>query len=366
MNRRERLRADFQRQYGSLRLPHSFASQNAVVAAYRGVRNAKDVVSDLHALESYSLHKQTRKVGTFNPIYVNRRRQLLQMDLVDVQRLANANDRIRFLLTVIDTFSRRAYIRPLADKTTAATLAAFLDILREMGPPLPDRIMHDSGLEFLGGAFTQAMRDLGIRVTIPRYKSPHVERFQRSLKNVMFRYMTEFKTNRYIDVLAYILWVLNNRKHRIIDMAPNEADREGNRAAVLAELEEFYDRSSKVTGKLPKPKLKVGDIVRVMREKDAFARGFKPQFHDAFFRVETVNLRLPIPMYKIRNVATGQPVRRSFYGGELNLFTGENIRVTPTGRVRVLNGVHQTEVTLQGYPGRRFVDTHKVLDWLGR
>ena len=353
----------FHREYTSLQVPHSFGGVSQARRHFTGSQEA--LKTALHGIDSYTRHKQTRKVKRYNPIFVRRRRELLQLDLIDLQHLSGSNDRVNYILTVIDTFSRKAYVRPLSRKTATATLSAFLHILREMGPPLPDRIMHDSGLEFLSGMFKETMTSLGIRVTIPRFKASHVERWQRSLKALIFKYMTEFNTKRYIDKLGYFVWVLNNRKHRIINMTPNQADLPVNRGRVLSALSRFYNRRSEKSGKKKKAKFVIGDIVRIMIPKTIVSRGFKPTFFQEFYKIIQVNDRLPVPMYKIADVETEKPIRRSFYEEELVAYTGKLVKAKKTGRFRVRNGIPELEMNVQGYANKQFIPSYQVFDWLG-
>ena len=60
-------------------------------------------------------------------------------------------------------------------------------------------------------------------------KAAVVERFNRTLKQKMYRYFTAKRTRRYVDVLPDLVHSYNNNHHRSIGMAPMEvtADNEG-------------------------------------------------------------------------------------------------------------------------------------------
>jgi hypothetical protein len=53
------------------------------------------------------------------------------MDLVDIQQKAAENDGVKYLLVVIDTFTRYAFVRPLLDKTGLNVLNAFKSVIDE-------------------------------------------------------------------------------------------------------------------------------------------------------------------------------------------------------------------------------------------
>ena len=50
-------------------------------------------------------------------------------DLADMQLISKYNKRVRFLLCVIDIFSKYAWIVPLQDKKSASIVGAFQSIL---------------------------------------------------------------------------------------------------------------------------------------------------------------------------------------------------------------------------------------------
>jgi hypothetical protein len=58
----------------------------------------------------------------------------------------------------------------------------------------------------------------------PDIKMGMVERFNRTLKERMWRYFTHNTTRRYIDVLQKIISAYNHSYHRIIKMRPIEVN----------------------------------------------------------------------------------------------------------------------------------------------
>ena len=68
-------------------------------------------------------------------------------DLVDMQSFAKDNAGFKYLLTVLDTFSKYGWIVPLKDKTRKSTADGFAKILASSGRT-PGKIWIDKGKEF--------------------------------------------------------------------------------------------------------------------------------------------------------------------------------------------------------------------------
>ena len=68
-------------------------------------------------------------------------------DLADIQLISKLNKGFRFLLCVIDVFSKYACVVPLKDKKGASTVNAFQKILND-SVRKPNNILVDKGSEF--------------------------------------------------------------------------------------------------------------------------------------------------------------------------------------------------------------------------
>jgi transposase InsO family protein len=87
--------------------------------------------------------------------------------LVDVQGLTKYNDGVKYLLTVIDIFSKFLHIVPLKSKTGKAVTSAFQSIFKD-----PKYLKHirrrpvwvrtDKGKEFLNKSFQDMLKRVGI------------------------------------------------------------------------------------------------------------------------------------------------------------------------------------------------------------
>ena len=84
----------------------------------------RDVEEWLSGQNTYTLHKPVRKRFPRNPYTVTNIDDVWEMDLADLSSLSKYNDRHKYLLNVIDIFSRYAWSVPLKDKTGTSITSA--------------------------------------------------------------------------------------------------------------------------------------------------------------------------------------------------------------------------------------------------
>ena len=128
------------------------------------------------------------------------------VDLADMQFSSKFNKGFRFLLCVIDIFSKYAWVIPLKDKKGVSTVNAFQIILKESNRK-PNKIWVDKGSEFYNTSFEKWLQDNNIKMysTNNEGKSVIAERFIRTLNNKIYKYMTSVPKNVYIDKLDDIV-----------------------------------------------------------------------------------------------------------------------------------------------------------------
>ena len=197
------------------------------------------------------LHKPIRKHFPKRRVLVSKIDDTWAADLVDMQKLSKYNNGYRYLLAVIDIFSKYGWLIPLKNKTGVEVERAFSGIFKER---VPEKIWTDKGTEF----YNKKVKDLFKKYSIELYstnneeKSPIVERWNRTMKNKMYKYFTANQTSKYSDVLPEMVNQYNNTKHRSIGMKPADASKPENSVTVYQNLyKDPPERSD--------PKFKVGD-----------------------------------------------------------------------------------------------------------
>ena len=138
-----------------------------------------------------------------------------------MQLLSKYNKGIRFLLCVIDIFIKYAWVVPLKDKKGINIVKAFQSILKESNRK-PNKIWVDKVSEYYNAYFKKWLRDNNIIMysTHNEGKSVVAERFIRTLKRKIDKYMTSISKNVYIDKFDDIVDEYNNTYHTTIKMKP--------------------------------------------------------------------------------------------------------------------------------------------------
>ena len=169
------------------------------------------------------------------------------VDLADMQLLSKYNKAIRFLLCVVDIFSKCAWVVPLKDKKSISIAKVFQIILKQSNRK-SNKIWVDKGSELYNAYFKKWLRDNDIVMysTHNEGKSVVAERFIRTLKSKIYKYMTSISKNVYIDKLDDIVNEYNDTYHTTIKMKP--ADVKDNT---------YINSDKEINNK--DPKFKVGD-----------------------------------------------------------------------------------------------------------
>ena len=158
-----------------------------------------------------------------------------------MQLIKHFNIGFRFLLCVINIYSKYAWVIPLNDKKVTRTTNAFQKILKESNRK-PNQIWVDKGSEFYNRSMKSWLEknDIEIYSTHNEGKSVITERIIRTLKNKIYMYMTSITKNVYIDKLDDIVNKYNNTYHNTTKMKP-----------VDVKSRKYIDSSKEINDKFP-------------------------------------------------------------------------------------------------------------------
>jgi hypothetical protein len=273
----------------------------------------KRVAGWLSGEEAYVLHRQKRKRFLRSKIFAAGPNSLWESDLTFVDKMKRYNDGVKYLLVVVDVFSKVAAVEPLKNKSAKSTAMAFEKIIRRLMKKVPEKLRTDRGTEYNNSTFRRLMTKYGIHhyMTFDAdIKAGVAERFNRTLKGRLYRYMTAYKTKRYLAHLQDIVDGYNSSFHRSIGMAPNKVTRRNARLV----WEKLYGEGRHRTMSV-RPKLKVGQRVLIPTASDVFARGYTENWKREPFTVTHVTLHHPY-RYKLSD-QKGEILKGSFYESEL-------------------------------------------------
>ena len=162
------------------------------------------------------LHKPIIRKFEKRKVYSAFKDNIWAADLADMQLLSRYNKVCS--LCVTDVFSKCAWVVPLKDKKGISIAKTFQIILKESNSRKPNKIWVDKGSEFYNASFKKWLQDNDIVMysTHNEGKSGVVERFIRTLKSKIYKYMTSISKNVYIDKLDDIVNEYNNTYHTTI------------------------------------------------------------------------------------------------------------------------------------------------------
>ena len=265
-------------------------------------------------------------------------------DLVEMQKFSKWNKGIRYLLMVIDVFSKYGWIRVLKDKKTESVSKAFDDILKSKRKP--EMLWTDKGSEFISKHFKDFLKRNGIKLyhTQNEEKSSIVERWNRTMKDRMWKMFTVNNNTVYWDKLDKLVDDYNNSRHSSIKMTPVEASKKKNEMKVWSNL--YGDLIYLKPGK---PKFAIGDKVRISKYKrKVFDKGYTPNWTEEIFVIDKVNVTKPIT-YKIVDLM-GEEIRGSFYEQELQKAKQQTFRIE-----KIIKRDNKKKIALvkwRGYPDK--------------
>ena len=223
---------------------------------------------------------------------------------------------------VIDVFSKYGWIEPLKDKKTESVSSAFSKIFKK-SKRKPEKLWTDKGSEFISKHFKDFLKTHSITLyhTQNEEKSSIVERWNKTMKNKMWKMFSANNNTVYWDKLDKLVNDYNNTAHSSIKMTPTEASKKENEKQVFANLYE-----DEIYLKPKNPKFSIGDKVRLSKYKRrVFDKGYTPNWTEELFVVDKVNLTKPVTYHVVDLL--GEKVEGSFYEKELQKAKQQTFRI---------------------------------------
>jgi transposase InsO family protein len=295
---------------------------------YAGI-SRRDIAAFLSAQETAQIHARPPKLRTVKPIISSKPNERFQMDLIDMSTLAYWNDNTHFILTIIDHFTKRAWAYALKNKGSKA-IAKHLDDLFDSGQ-VPEILQSDNGKEFNNSDLKAIVQKHKVSQVFSAPYKPNsngaIERFNQTLKRMLFKYMTNNSTKVYLSALEPILQNYNTSLHRVIKVRPDEAVGEAPKVAKAIRQQ----ARQMVTG-LPE-KISKGTLVRInnmhnpdVRKNKLLTKKYTPNYSKEIYRVISGGKGI---QYYIEDVETGKKLNSTFYAQDLQPIPDEVIKPEP-------------------------------------
>lgn len=227
------------------------------------------------------LHRSVRRNFDRRKTEIRGHNETFQADLVEMIPYAKENRNFKYILTVIDVFSKYAWAFPIKTKSAAETTSAMEKILKSGA--VPKNIQTDMGKEFFNDKFKKLTKLYQINhySTYSTKKAAIVERFNRTLKSKMWKMFSFNGSYQWVNMLKKLLDEYNNTVHRTTKMKPAEVNRSNEKDL----LQTVYANKIVIRHR---PKFKVGDYVRISKYKTIFSKGYTANWTTEIFRVRRV------------------------------------------------------------------------------
>lgn len=262
------------------------------------------IVKELHrpARKNFERrHTQMRGIG-----------DTYQIDLVEMIPYASQNRQYKYILTVIDIFTKFSWAFPVKNKTSVCIVNEMKKLFKS--GHVPRNIHSDGGSEFYNQNFRALMNQYNINhySTFTSIKCAIVERFNRTLKHKMWRMFHMQGTHKWLAILPTLLQEYNNTKHRKIRMKPADVSKRDEQRLLNTVYKDVTIFDNRI-------KFKLDDYVRISKFKTAFEKGYMPNWTTEIFQIASIQRTQPTT-YLIKD-AQNNVIRGAFYTEELQKVT---------------------------------------------
>ena len=277
--------------------------------AYTAIKTKKKLGNNF-TMENLSqeLNKPTINKFPRQKIIVNHINEIHSTDLVDMSQYSKINEGYKYIFTNIDVFSKIAYAFPLKSKKIQDIKPCFEKIFEKNKPKY---IWSDKGPAFLSKEMQQFFKDNNVKIyhTNSHLKAVVIERFNRSLRELMMKEFVKNNNTIWYNILPKLIKIYNNRYHSTIKMKPIEVNK--NNEKYIKENIYTYDKTSK------NPKFKINDLVRIsLKTRKIFDKpSSNIKWSEELFKIHSIN-KSNVITYKIKDL-NDEIIEDIFYEKEL-------------------------------------------------
>lgn len=292
-----------------------------VAKTVNGALSRADVQRYLHRQRMYTLHRHVVRRFHRLATIASGLHTHWQADLADMQRLRRWNRGFGYLLVCIDILSRQLYVEAVRSKRSADMITAFKAVFKRCGY-MPWHVMTDAGKEFTARSVQEYFKEHEIQQhcmhTSPLWHAGMAERANRTIKERLYRYFTHRGERCWLRAIQPIVRAINATPNKsIFGMRPCDvtfANAEQLRRAIA---EHAQQERTKAARKFPT--FKVGDEVRVEKQRHVFRKGYLPTYSDEVYTITRVRRAPPPTTYRLQNPMDGKQLDGWFYSNQLCL-----------------------------------------------
>lgn len=232
----------------------------------------KQVSDFISRQEVAQIHRQVPKQKVFRHILAQALDEHWQADLIDLPRLEKSNNGYRYMLVVMDIFSRFLWVVPLKNKTGSGVARGFRQLFTDRYPGI---LTTDNGKEFLNQDVLRVLKEKDIMHKV-NFPGDHghlgiVERANKTIKTQLFKYSTATGNDNWVNVMGDIVDGYNNTFHSTTKRRPVD---------VVAGTQRPVGQKQPELVRLP-----LGAQVRIVVNRKQFAKGYEARFSRALYIV---------------------------------------------------------------------------------
>ena len=252
-------------------------------------------------------------------VIVNHIDEIHSCDLVDMIKYSRVNKGYKYIFTNIDIFSKYSWSFPLKTKTIKDIKPCFQKIFKERKPKF---IWSDQESSFFSKEMLNFFEDNNVKIyhTYSNLKAVIIERFNRSLRELMMKEFVKNNNTVWYNILPKLIKTYNNRYHRTIKMRPIDVNKSNEKH--IKNTVYNYNIINK------KPKYKIYDLVRIsLKRRQLFDKSTgNIKWSEGLFKIYKIN-KSNVISYQIKDM-NNEIIKGIFYEKELQLTkntTGEYI-----------------------------------------
>ena len=257
---------------------------------------------------SQELNKPTINKFPRQKVIVNHINEIHSTDLVDMTQYSKINKGYKYIFTNIDVFSKIAYAFPLKSKKIGDIKPCFEKIFEKNKPKY---IWSDKEPAFFSKETQQFFKDNNVKIyhTNSHLKAVVIERFNRSLRELMMKEFVKNNNTIWYNILPKLIKIYDNRYHGTIKMKPIEVNKSNEK--YIKENIYTYNKTTK------NPKFKINDLVRIsLKRRDLFDKpSGNIKWTEELFKIHSIN-KSNVITYKIKGLNDGI-IEGIFYEKEL-------------------------------------------------
>ena len=280
----------------------------------------KEIDNVLNSSNTYTLYKEHRKPKHHIPTITHGKRFLFQADTIFMSnddKIVSLNKGFKYILAIIDCFTRYAWTFPLKNIKCATVIECFNKLFSQTEKPLS--LYTDRGNEFKCKEFKSFMKQEGINhyFSYSVRKCSIVERFNLSIQKLIYKKCREKRSSKWIDFLDDCMTIYLTAPHSAIgNLSPTEGEMSENQVKIGRVQCKTKNHKRKL-----KPKYSKGATVRIWAHKTSFKRGYHQNFTEEYFKIKKVLTNLPGPPRYVLEDLKGEEIKGNFTEDEITPYT---------------------------------------------